>query len=170
MDKAKNLPLVPSSSFSGEHSITQSRFIVYHWDMEMENRVRILLIEANDSEAFLIDYSFRLSGMPFAINRVKNDREGLAFLNRQDDFKKVLRPDVILMKARDPKKDTDFLSKIRVPSLKSIPICILVEEDQNIGFLTPFIGDENNCHVVNGLPTMVKEVQEAVKLQLTGKT
>ena len=95
----------------------------------------ILLVEDNPADVRLTQEAFKEGKMNNNMHVVGNGEDALAFLNQQDPYKDVPKPDLVLLDLNLPKKDgREVLEEIKVNAdLRSIPVVILTtskaEED-----------------------------------------
>lgn len=102
-----------------------------------QKSVHILLIEDNESDVLLTLEAFREKTSVRQIDSVSDGVEAMEYLYKQGEFKKALRPDLILLDLNLPKKDgRKVLEEIKKdPDLKRIPVIVLTtssaDEDIN---------------------------------------
>jgi two-component system, chemotaxis family, response regulator Rcp1 len=89
--------------------------------------VNILLVEDNNADVRLVAHSLRCVLPEAKISVAVDGVEALRFLRKQSDFSAALRPDLILLDLRLPKKDGfQVLQEIKQdPALSGIPVVIL---------------------------------------------
>lgn len=89
--------------------------------------VNILLVEDNKADVCLVTKSLKCVLPEAKISVAVDGVEALRFLKKQNDFSEALRPDLILLDLRLPKKDGfQVLKEIKQdPALSSIPVVIL---------------------------------------------
>ncbi len=97
--------------------------------------IEILLIEDNPGDVRLTREALKDAKVLNNLYVASDGIEGLAFLNRQGEFKNAIRPHLILLDLNLPKKDgLEVLAEIKAhPDLKRIPVVVLTtskaEED-----------------------------------------
>jgi DNA-binding response OmpR family regulator len=87
---------------------------------------RILVIEDNASDVFLLNRALKKQDFPFELVRLLNGGEALAFIRRQGDYAEAAIPDLILMDLNLAKyTGEDILREIRaVKHLAGVPVCV----------------------------------------------
>lgn len=87
---------------------------------------RILVIEDNDSDVFLLDRALKKQDFPFELVHLLNGCEALAFIRRQGAYTDVPIPNLILLDLNLSKyTGEDILREIRVAGhLAGIPVCV----------------------------------------------
>ena len=89
--------------------------------------MNILLVEDNLGDIRLTKEAFKESRLEAKLLVVHDGEEAIAFLRKKSKYKKVPRPDLILLDLNLPKKDgRQVLKEIKTDSvLKRIPVVIL---------------------------------------------
>jgi two-component system response regulator len=89
--------------------------------------IKILLIEDNTADARLFKEAFKESSFKNELYTVKNGNEAIKFLNHENDYTNVPKPDLILLDLDLPRIDgLDVLKKVKNDNeLKLIPVMIL---------------------------------------------
>lgn len=87
---------------------------------------RILVIEDNRSDVFLLDRALKKQDFRFELVHLLNGSEGLAFIRRQDIYAAAAIPDLILLDLNLSKyTGEDILREIRSAShLGGVPVCV----------------------------------------------
>lgn len=87
---------------------------------------RILVIEDNPSDVFLLERALRKQDLQFELVHLMNGGEGLAFIRRQGVYADAAIPDLILVDLNLSKyTGEDILREIRSAThLGSVPVCI----------------------------------------------
>jgi DNA-binding response OmpR family regulator len=87
---------------------------------------RILVIEDNASDVFLLNRALKKQDFPFELVRLLNGGEALAFIRRQGAYAEAAIPDLILMDLNLAKyTGEDILREIRaVKHLAGVPVCV----------------------------------------------
>ena len=105
--------------------------------MDLTNRINILLVEDNDSEALFMLHTLQESLLPNTVHHVPTGEEALAFLNGDGKHNGTPRPDLILLDLNLPGLDGFGVLKLVKAhnEWKSIPIIIVtssaLEEDMH---------------------------------------
>jgi two-component system, chemotaxis family, response regulator Rcp1 len=91
----------------------------------------ILLVEDNDDDVELTNLAFRKSLIPNRLHVVKDGIEGLAYLQREGEYAKAPRPDLILLDLNMPRMDgRELLSWVKSNAqLKKIPVIVLTTSE-----------------------------------------
>ena len=94
---------------------------------ELGGLIEILLVEDNPGDVRLTIEAFKEGDVRSRLHIAVDGEEALAFLNREDKFSDVCRPDLILLDLNLPKKSgRQVLEEIKQhPDLKRIPVVIL---------------------------------------------
>ena len=92
----------------------------------MPKLTKILYVEDNLAEVNLLQQAFEEGNIPGALSVVHNGEDALKYLNKEDEFLKAQRPDIILLDLNLPKKNGfEVLSSVKAnPRLRSIPVFI----------------------------------------------
>lgn len=87
---------------------------------------RILVIEDNRSDVFLLDRALKKQEFRFELVHLLNGNEALAFIRRQGDYAGAAIPDLILVDLNLSKyTGEDILREIRSAShLGRVPVCV----------------------------------------------
>ena len=87
---------------------------------------RILVIEDNASDVFLLDRALKKQDFQFELVHLLNGGEALAFIRRQGVYAEAAIPDLILMDLNLSKyTGEDILREIRVVRhLAGVPVCV----------------------------------------------
>ena len=92
------------------------------------NAAKIVLIEDNPGDVFLVEMALKESGILYEMTRFQNGEEAVASLCAPDGpSTKTLHPDLILLDLNTPKSDGfEVLGKLRqAPHLAGVPIGIV---------------------------------------------
>jgi CheY-like chemotaxis protein len=87
---------------------------------------RILVIEDNDSDVFLLDRALKKQDFPFELVHLLSGGEALAFIRRQGSYADAAIPNLILLDLNLSKyTGEDILREIRnAPHLAGVPVCV----------------------------------------------
>ena len=88
--------------------------------------VRILVIEDNRSDVFLLDRALKNQDLRFELIHLLDGGEALAFVRRQGAYREAAIPDLILLDLNLPKcAGEEIAREIRaVKYLVSVPVCV----------------------------------------------
>jgi len=141
--------------------------------------VHILLVEDNEGDILLIKEAFEDAKMHVDLSVVKDGKEAMNFVDKQDRYVDADIPDLILLDINLPKKNGhEVLQYIKESEkLKHIPVIMLTtsssERDINLSY-----NHYANCYIakpidVNDFLTIVATIENfwisIVKLPTTGK-
>ena len=89
--------------------------------------VEILLIEDSPSDTALTMEALKEGKIANKLSRVEDGVEAMAFLRKQEPYKNVTRPDLILLDLNLPRKDgRQVLRELKEdPDLRMIPVVVL---------------------------------------------
>jgi DNA-binding response OmpR family regulator len=95
-------------------------------DASAVSAARILVIEDNASDVFLLDRALKKQSFPFELIHLLSGVEALAFIRRQGAYAEAAIPDFILMDLNLSKyTGEDILREIRAAKdLAGIPVCV----------------------------------------------
>jgi chemotaxis family two-component system response regulator Rcp1 len=88
--------------------------------------VRILVVDDNESDVFLLDRALKKQDFPFELVHLLSGGEALAFVHRQGAYVDAAVPNLILLDLNLSKyTGEDILREIRnVPHLAGVPVCV----------------------------------------------
>jgi DNA-binding response OmpR family regulator len=94
-------------------------------DAVVTRAARIVVIEDNDSDVFLLERALKLQNVQFEIVRLLNGREALKFIRREGVYAEAPIPNLILMDLNLSKyTGEDILREIRAARhLAGVPVC-----------------------------------------------
>jgi len=94
-------------------------------DASIIHAARIVVIEDNDSDVFLLDRALKMQNFQFELLHLLNGREALAFIRRQGAYAETAVPNLILMDLNLSKyTGEDILREIRgAKHLAGVPVC-----------------------------------------------
>lgn len=89
--------------------------------------MEILLVEDNPGDIFLTQEALKDCEIESHLHIVQDGEDAINFLNKQEQYQSVPRPDVILLDLNLPKKNgREVLEEIKAnPELKRIPVIVL---------------------------------------------
>ncbi len=130
---------------------------------EMKKRIEILLIEDNPGDVRLIMEALNDVRFYNNLNVVGDGEEALAYLRKEDQYAKAIRPDLILLDLNLPKKDgRQVLEEIKADNnLKRIPVIILTTSRMEEDILKAYTYNAN-CYITK--PIGFEEFIDVVKL------
>jgi two-component system, chemotaxis family, response regulator Rcp1 len=87
---------------------------------------RILVVEDNDSDVFLLDRALKKQHLAFELTHLLNGAEALAFIRREGRYANAATPNLILVDLNLSKyTGEDILREIRTAThLSGIPVCV----------------------------------------------
>jgi chemotaxis family two-component system response regulator Rcp1 len=96
-----------------------------------KNPVRILLIEDNPADAYLLQEALKHHGVTFEIKNLVDGEQGMNYVRRPEPFAEEARPDVIIIDLNLPKVEgSEVLRAARSrPDLANTPVVILTSSD-----------------------------------------
>ncbi len=89
--------------------------------------MEVLLVEDDLEDAGWTIEALRSGEVPCRVSFVRDGEEAMEFLRKQGKFRRVPRPDLVLLDLQMPKKDgRETLAEVRADEcLKSIPVVVL---------------------------------------------
>lgn len=104
------------------------RLVWESWNMELTPAIhtaRILVIEDNVSDVFLLDLALKKQDFPYELTHLLDGGAALAFIRRQEPYAGAAIPNLILMDLNLSKyTGEDILREIRAAKhLAGIPVC-----------------------------------------------
>lgn len=88
--------------------------------------LEILLVEDNPGDVFLFQKALRGSAHPYRLTTVSDGGEAIAYLRRQDRYRRAVRPHVVVLDLNLPvRSGLDVLRDVKSdPVLKEIPVVV----------------------------------------------
>ena len=134
---------------------------------EMQGRpVEILLVEDSPADVRLTEENFMESKIRNNLHVVSDGVEAMAFLRREGNYLKAVRPDLILLDLNLPKKNGhEVLAEIKAENeLKSIPVVILTVSKADEDILNAY-NLHANCYITKPIDLeqftrVVKSIEE----------
>jgi len=116
----------------------------------------ILLVEDNEGDILLTLEAFEECKLKTGISVAKNGKEALDFLFNREEFKKVKRPDLILLDINIPiYNGHEVLRQIKADSnLKKIPVIMLTTSSNHKDIDSAY---ENHCNSYVKKPLDIRE-------------
>ena len=114
--------------------------------------ITILLVEDNPADARLVKEAMKEVKINNTLYHVPDGVEAMAFLRRQGEYSKMIRPDVVLLDLNMPRKDgRQTLKEIKAdPDLRRIPVVILTVSDAEEDIIKSY-DLHANCYVTKPL-------------------
>jgi len=109
--------------------------------------IRILLVEDSPDDADLMIEALKEGRLDVRIDLVEDGESALAYLHREEPFKEVLRPDLVLLDLHLPRKNGfEVLADLKqTPELRRIPVVILTSSDSEQAFIDAYNLHANCC-------------------------
>jgi chemotaxis family two-component system response regulator Rcp1 len=113
-----------------------------------KKNIEILLVEDNPGDVRLVREAFSEVAAPYNISVVEDGMEAMGYLNREDQYTEVPRPDLIILDLNLPKKDgREVLREIKSDEvLKRIPVVILSASSEEEDILRSY-NLHANCYI-----------------------
>lgn len=110
--------------------------------------INILLIEDNPGDIRLTKEVLKEGKIRNNLSIAMDGEEAIAFLKKQDNYKEVVTPDIILLDLNLPKKDgREVLAEIKADdSLKHIPVIVLTTSAAEQDILNTY-AHHANCYI-----------------------
>ena len=130
-------------------------------DRKQGEPITILLVEDNPADARLVKEAMKEVKINNTLYHVPDGVEAMAFLRRQGEYSKMIRPDVVLLDLNMPRKDgRQTLKEIKAdPDLRRIPVVILTVSDAEEDIIKSY-DLHANCYVTK--PLNLSEFSEVV--------
>ena len=114
----------------------------------ISNSINILLVEDNPADARLIKEVFKDTKIKNNLYVVKDGVDAMAFLNQEDQYADIPRPDVILLDLNLPRKDgREVLKELKEDNaLKRVPIVILTTSNAKEDIIRTY-NNHANCYI-----------------------
>lgn len=94
--------------------------------------VELLLVEDNEDDIILIEDAFAEAKLMNVMQMVRDGEEALGYLRREDRYKDVRRPGLVLLDINMPKKNGfEVLEAMKAdPALRHIPVVMLTMSER----------------------------------------
>jgi two-component system, chemotaxis family, response regulator Rcp1 len=94
-------------------------------------RVRILLVEDNRADVFLVEEAIKAHGVPAEIHAVEDGAEAVAVIERAETDPNAFFPGIVVLDLNLPKKSgAEVLRLMRQsPRFKTLPVIVLTSSD-----------------------------------------
>jgi two-component system, chemotaxis family, response regulator Rcp1 len=124
--------------------------------------IEVLLVEDSPGDVRLTREAFKDAKVHINMHVASDGIQAIAFLNREGEYAKAPRPDMILLDLNLPKKDgREVLEEIKKsPALKSIPVVILTTSASETDILRSY-QLHANCYITK--PVGLEGFLEVVK-------
>jgi chemotaxis family two-component system response regulator Rcp1 len=122
----------------------------------------ILLIEDNPGDVILIKEALKEGRALNNLTVLGDGEAALSFLRKEGEYKKSLRPDLVLLDLNMPRKDgREVLAQIKTdPELKHIPVVILTSSEAQQDIINAY-NLQANCYITK--PVDLKKFFSVVK-------
>ena len=128
--------------------------------------IQVLLVEDNPGDVRLTQEAFKDAKVFLELQVVNDGVEAMAYLNREGQYSKSVRPDLVLLDLNLPRKDgREVLAEIKAhPTLKTIPVVILTTSASDIDVESSYLLHAN-CYIskpvdMEGFLTVVKCIDD----------
>jgi CheY-like chemotaxis protein len=93
--------------------------------------IEVLLVEDDPGDVLLIKEAFDFNKVHNNLNVVNDGEQALAYLRREGEYAKALRPDLVLLDLNLPRKDgREVLAEVKADErLRAIPIVVLTTSE-----------------------------------------
>ena len=127
------------------------------------NKSHILLVEDSAADAMLIQRSFKKNNFVHTLDWVEDGESAIAFLERRGEYKRAIRPDLIILDLNLPKLDgREVLQKVKNNSaFRRIPIVVMSTSNSDRDISSSY-DLHANCYIVK--PYDIYEYMGVVKL------
>jgi len=110
--------------------------------------LEVLLVEDNPGDIRLIVETLKEGRKDYNINVVKDGEEAVNYLLKRENYKTAVKPDIILLDLKLPRKDgIEVLKEIKGDdSLKSIPVIVLTSSNSAEDIANAY-KNHANCYI-----------------------
>ena len=110
--------------------------------------LEILLVEDSPGDVRLTQEAFHDAQVNSNLHVVNDGIQALKYLRKEDEYRKVPRPDIILLDLNLPKKDgREVLAEVKEDNdLRRIPVVVLTTSDDEKDILTSY-NLHANCYI-----------------------
>ncbi len=131
-------------------------------DGKQQKIYEILLIEDNPGDVTLIKEALKEGRALNNLTVLGDGEAALSFLRKEGEYKKSLRPDLVLLDLNMPRKDgREVLAQIKTdPELKHIPVVILTSSEAQQDIINAY-NLQANCYITK--PVDLKKFFSVVK-------
>ena len=133
--------------------------------MAGQKTVQVLLIEDNPSDARLAQEALKDAKLKIDLHIVSTGEDGLAFLQREEHYNDVPRPDLILLDLNLPGlSGQEVLALIKQqPALRTIPVAVLTSSSHDQDVLQSY-ELQASCYIVKPIDfeafiTVVQQIE-----------
>jgi two-component system, chemotaxis family, response regulator Rcp1 len=133
-------------------------------ELQGPKAIRVLLVEDSPGDIRLTQEALKDAKMHIHLEVMRDGQEAMAFLKREGEYAKAVRPDLILLDLNLPKKDgREVLKEIKEdPTLKIIPVVILTTSASEGDILGSY-SLHANCYItkpvsLDGFLTVVRSI------------
>jgi two-component system, chemotaxis family, response regulator Rcp1 len=130
------------------------------------NPVRILVVDDDPVDVRLMLEALRESKVLAIMDTVNDGMEAMAYLRREGQYSRAIRPDLVLLDLNMPKKDgREVLGEIKAdPDLRRIPVVILTTSNADRDIIQTYDMGANAYVVkpvdLDQLVTIVKKIED----------
>ena len=125
--------------------------------------IKVLLVEDNAGDIRLTQEALKEGGLIVDLDVVRDGKEAISYLRREERFSSVSLPDLILLDLNLPKKDgREVLQEIKAdPGLMRIPVVVLTTSEAESDIVASY-GLHANCYITK--PVDIDQFIKIVKL------
>jgi CheY-like chemotaxis protein len=111
-------------------------------------KLEILLVEDNPGDVRLIVETLKEGRRDYNINIVKDGEEAINYMQRTGNYRQAIRPDIVLLDLKLPKKDGIEVLKVvkTADELKQIPVIVLTSSNAEEDILNAY-RNHANCYI-----------------------
>ena len=115
----------------------------------INRKYHVLLVEDSVSDTMLIQRSFARSKLDHTLYCVEDGEKAIAFLKQQVEYKRVVRPDLVILDLNLPRLDgREVLAQIKQdPDLRRIPVIVLTTSSAEQDVISSY-ELHANCYIV----------------------
>jgi CheY-like chemotaxis protein len=111
-------------------------------------KLEVLLVEDNPGDVRIIVETLKEGRKDYNINVVKDGEEAISYLQKKGNYKESVRPDIILLDLKLPKKDgIEVLKAVKTDEeLKQTPVIVLTSSNAEEDIANAY-KNHANCYI-----------------------